>query len=280
MTNLDAKDILDLVREKWDIVTPKEGYTLPNGNFDTGILTPWTGTGIIDSIIFYSGLCSVDLSDTKYIQQVLSRDILKTNITTFGFYAKGNSSIKITLTFSDTTTSYGTFYGYEDWHYYDILTLVKNVCTGALLFTDGKSVSTIKIESTEMNTCNVDDVVLLVEGDLYLALDEYNPNNPLYQIVFINRPERTVFVAPNVIKHEQDIHIEMHVKLIRYEPSNVDSKRTIFKAMKGELSRIFNTFRFDNVGSTVNLSAWADNKLHHRVGLDKEHRALVKRYGC
>ena len=37
------------------------------------------------------------------------------------------------------------------------------------------------------------------QADLYLQLDEYTPVQPDYQIVFINTPERVMFVAPNVI---------------------------------------------------------------------------------
>ena len=115
-------------------------------------------------------------------------------------------------------------------------------------------------------------------GDLKLVLDEYDPRVPNYQIVFINRPARTFFVSPNVVKHEQDVVLEVHVKLKHYEPTDLLTQREEeFKIIKGELSRIFNTYRYDNVGNILNMSSWVDAKLPHGLGDDREPIEFISR---
>ena len=106
-----------------------------------------------------------------------------------------------------------------------------------------------------------------------LQLDEFNPMHPDYQIVFINRPERLIPVAPNVVKHEMDVLVQIFTKLIRYKPENIDSiYRPAILAMKNELTRIFNANRYNVVGTeaTLNHSSFVDSKFPHGYGTDPE----------
>ena len=279
MTLLDAKDIKDLVEDKWELSNPSPLESLiehiTNGDFEDST-NGWTVTGSGSSVsTTYAHSPTHSIKQTGFptvgiLTQVLGTPALVSNITVFGFWMKqadggvyNYARVKITYT-DDVVQTLTDKTGGADFSYVDLLSSLSI----------GKTVKSISIELHigNMTDVYIDDVTLVTStaSNMLLQLDEYNPLHPDYQIVFINRPERTVFISPNVIKHEQDINVEIHVKLVRYEPTNVDEKRTIFKAMKGELSRIFNTFRFDNVGSTINVSAWADAKLPHGFGVDAE----------
>jgi hypothetical protein len=271
---LDAKDVLDYINDKWDII-PRIAYYLPNGNFESGSLFPWEGTGEVTTEEKYEGNYSCKIQSGKYILQEFS-PFSKSIIKEFGFFIKGISGLEVTLTFSDDTSKTSNVSADENWEYVDLLTLVINPCTGELLFPNDKSVVSIKFESISY-TAYIDNVILNIDGELYLALDEFNPNNPKYQLVFINRPARTIFLSPNVLKVEQDIVIECHTKLIQYKPDVITTIRDMFTTIKGEVKRILNVYRFDEVGSTLNMSGWVDAKLPHGFGEDKEPLELVSR---
>ena len=110
-------------------------------------------------------------------------------------------------------------------------------------------------------------------NDLYLQLDEYTPVQPDYQIVFINTPERVMFVAPNVIKHEMDVTVQVYQKLPHYQNDDIETTyRPRQLAMKNELTRIMNTYRFNTIaqGVTINHSSWRDSKFPHGLGSEAE----------
>ena len=110
-------------------------------------------------------------------------------------------------------------------------------------------------------------------NDLYLQLDEYTPLQPDYQIVFINSPERVMFVAPNVIKHEMDVTLQVYQKLPHYQNDDIETTyRPRQLAMKDELTRIMNTYRFNTIaqGVTINHSSWRDSKFPHGLGSEAE----------
>ena len=106
-----------------------------------------------------------------------------------------------------------------------------------------------------------------------LQLDEFDPMHPDFEIVFSNRPEKIIYVSPNVVKHEQDVIVQIFNKLIKYNQDDIEQLwRPLIEAMKGELTRVFNTNRFDvqpNVGSpkgsgltgiTINHSNWSKSE--------------------
>ena len=114
-----------------------------------------------------------------------------------------------------------------------------------------------------------------------LSLDEFNPMHPDFQIVFINQPERIIYVSDEVVKHEQDIIIQVFTKLIHYNPddivganSSAQNYRTQLTSMKEELTRIFSVNRFDSLVSgtftCINHSNWRDAKFPHGFGNDPE----------
>jgi hypothetical protein len=117
--------------------------------------------------------------------------------------------------------------------------------------------------------------------NLILRVDEYDPRNPKYQVVVMNRPIRETFLCPNgdrnIVRMEQDIQIEVHVKYTRYDEDTVTSMRADFVAIKTELNRIINKYRYDTVGRILHISSWADGKITHGYGIDKEPLGIVSR---
>ena len=273
---IDAKEVLELVRSKWDIEPRIIGYSLDNivnGSFEDGT-NGWTllNSTVVDTE-HYLSTHSLEMGYTAYALQTFT-GIKREDVTTFLLYVKkigiGMGLYSIEMEFSDESETVCSLNATSSWVGIDILALTQE--DDSPLFPVGKTLTSLRIRNLDdVDNIYVDAVTCITTGgDVFLSLDEYNPNNPLYQIVFINRPERTLFVSPNVIKHEQDIIVETHVKQIRHDPDNVDAKRTIFKNIKGELSRIFNTYRFDEVGSTLNVSAWVDAKLPHGFGMEAD----------
>jgi hypothetical protein len=117
-------------------------------------------------------------------------------------------------------------------------------------------------------------------------LDEFDPDYADFQIVFVNRPERIAYVSQNVIKHEQDVLIQVYNKLVKYNQDDIEGIwRPIIEDMKAELTRIFNGARFDvtpnsvtNIGSgltgtVLNHSRWVDSKFSH--GLSDDPEAII-----
>jgi hypothetical protein len=148
----------------------------------------------------------------------------------------------------------------------DILTLVKNQW----------SLNTVTYISTNPNgtfTYSENLSTTSNPAGLRLQLDEYDPMHPEYQIVFLNRSERITPVAPNVIKHEQVVGVEFYMKLINYLPDDIEAVwRPLILAVKNELTRIMNTYRFNGLGNgtTVNHSDWKDSKFPHGFAIDKD----------
>lgn len=246
MALLDAKDILDLVATEWGI-----SPTIYKENIDSG------SYGIIPN--------------GSSIVKTFSEPILKSIMHLFTLHYVGTSCNFVVKFLYEGELSDTTIVTITGSHTDTLLDLYS-------LMDVTKKLSVFTITGLTGNNADISLVTLLTtNGEIKLVLDEYDPRNPLYQIVFINRPERTVFVSPNVIKHEQNVNVEVHAKLVRYDPTEVTNKRATFKNIKGELSRIFNTYRYDNVGSTINVSAWLDAKLPHGFGIDAEPLQLVTR---
>ena len=100
-------------------------------------------------------------------------------------------------------------------------------------------------------------------SSLFINIDEYDPRVPVYQIVIKNRPLRPEYLAPNCIKLEQELLIELHVRPVRFDPDTIGNFRTIWKNIKGEVTRILNKYRFDSVGNTIDMTTWVDSKVPH-----------------
>ena len=280
----DAKDVLDLVEDKWELGNPSlkgvgVGQALLNPNFDTGVLTGWTGDGVVDNAESQSPdySCQMYSNGTAHsISQVIgpaSKDI----ISEFSFYHMGVSSVDVILTFDDETTKtavIGAHYPYDGWDKVDLLTWVVDPCTGELLFPKDAVVTKIEVNNAYSEE-RVDTFVFTAafpEGSILLQLDEYNPNNPDYQILFANRPERIIPITPNVVKHEQDVVVTLFMRLPTYQPDAVDDTlRPMQLSMKEELTRIFAENRYQAIGQcTLIHTNFKDGKFARGLGDDAE----------
>ena len=276
---IDAKEVKDLVEEEWNILPNVKLLVIQNLlniSFEDD-LTNWVNSGAsISTAQFHTGLKSVTGYPSFYVEQSFT-PVAVNDVGEICIYVRGDALgahyVTIKITYTDNT--------YTE---YEWISIIGNTWEKAEFplanLSAGKNIKTVRFTTSDTsNPMYLDDASFLtnIPVDMLLQLDEYNPNFPAYQIVFINRPERTMFVAPNVIKHEQDIVVEIHVKHIRMDPDNVDAKRTIFKSIKEELSRIFNTYRFDEVGNVLNVSAWSDNKLPHGFGAESDPLEFVTR---
>ena len=278
MTILEAQDILTLVQNAWSIIPRVSGQGgITNGGFESGNTNGFSGTGITAvTAEHHTGSYSCKI-DGENGELTFSRDInLPVNlITSFSFWFKGHfgdftCSPSSYIEYTDNTKTYFVLGFTAFWTSLDLLSIL----------TEGKTVKNIHIFCLAYNNSGyIDDVLLTFTGnDVLLQLDEYNPLHPDYQIVFINNPERIMFVAPNVIRHEQDVRIELHTKLVHYDPTDIEnSYRPTILAMKEELTRIFNANRYDSVGNTLNHSSWRDSKFPHGFGTDAEPISFVSR---
>ena len=278
MTLYDANDIKTLVQNQWGLNTiyPLPAYNIVNGDFETGNISPWiiTGAVIIQSSVVHSGTYDAELqASIGSITYVFPVPIAQSTFPSFSFWYLSNfGSLTVTLTFSDNPdTSAGTNV-VGIWAQANVLTMVTNPCTGDLLFPVGKHCTSITVSNSGGNDY-VDDFQPIDFGNLYLQLDEYTPVQPDYQIVFINTPERVMFVAPNVIKHEMDVTLQVYQKLPHYQNDDIETTyRPRQLAMKNELTRIMNTYRFNTIaqGVTINHSSWRDSKFPHGLGSEAE----------
>ena len=129
-------------------------------------------------------------------------------------------------------------------------------------------------------------------NNMVLQQDEYQGMNPLYQIVFITKPTKTIFLAPNVYRIDQEINLELHVRPVRYDPVTIVTQRAIFESIKVEIQRIFDTYRFNSLFlktdttnpcftvtttyvSTIDMKNWVNNRLPRGYGKGKEPLEFV-----
>jgi hypothetical protein len=135
-----------------------------NGGFETGSLSPWTGTGtVVETVAHHSGLYACLLeqySSTNYIEQLIS--VVVNDVATFGFWAYhiagAGTLTKATVTYTDTSTSIHDFNtAGMDYVYCDIVPYL----------TAGKTIQKLRLEVfTEDELSWVDDVSLVtVLGD-------------------------------------------------------------------------------------------------------------------
>jgi len=177
------------------------GNYITNGYFDTGVLTPWTGTGSVVSDVKRSGSYSADVSWGTYVNQTFAA-VAKSDISSFSLYIYGNAQIHITLFFSDLTSTDGYVwktYPYDVWQSINLLTLVINPCSGALLFPNGKSVIGITIEGL-YGTIYVDDVELIVNGLDVISWKESQNCNPAIKDVPLREDGAYVDVSTFTLK--------------------------------------------------------------------------------
>ena len=281
MTILDAANILSLVRDKWTLgsptVTPVLVNKVINPSFEL-VDSSWVfqvGTNISEDVAHTGTHSFFTYEDGVGAVQTFSPAIPVSQINKVGIWAYGNTNYyqHITVVYTDDTTTelQVTFVESDTWEEFKLLQADLEV---------GKSVKELRLFSGTGGPVYYDDAYLMVasDTDILLQLDEYNPNHPDYQIVFANNPERIMYITPNVIRHEQDIRIEVHTKLVHYQPDDLEGiYRPEQLTMKEELTRIFNANRFDNVGNTLNHSSWRDAKFSHGLGTDAEPISFVSR---
>lgn len=280
MTVYEASSVRDLISNHYSLSNPKKYIPSITNNFEGNTLLPWVGTGVLETDETHTGAYAVDITD-KYISAIIYGGITKALLSAFEFWVysndeSGQDNITVTLTFSDgTTSSASKDVSYQTWSKIDILTWIINPCSPSYLFPSDKLLTQVEISNTDGVKVYIDDIAFtqVEEGTLIMVLDEYDPNNPQNELVFITRPENIIHIAPNVIKHEQSVIIEYYTKLVNYNPDDIyDTIRPNLLTVKEELTRILNTYRYDSIadGVTINHSAWRDAKFPHGYGGDLE----------
>ena len=294
---LDANDILQLVAAQWNpsnvpligqgqyVTVGADGTTsttqeVINGGFENGS-TGWTlnVASFLSTDYHHSGTHSLEFQQSGTALQTFSTSIPVSSISSFVFY----------LYAFDVYTGGGLNVNYSDSTFTSInlnltqSTWVENIINLSSL-SSGKSIVSIEFyAASESGRFYLDDVSLIIKqpASCLLSLDEFNPMHPDFQIVFINGPERIIYVSDDVVKHEQDIIIQMYTKLIHYQPDDIvgangslQNYRQQLLDMKHEMTRIFNVNRFDSLSETVfttiNHSNWKDAKFPHGFGNDPE----------
>ena len=152
--------------------------------------------GTWDWDIFYYGAAKFTLPSSVPVEAITSIDIqLKA------------SSLGVKLYYSDNTST--VQYLASDMDYTDPCNPVRAWSTVAFDLTGivDKRIIAIAFWSSETAEVRVESIVINVTGELFLALDEYNPTHPKYQLVFANKPQRNIYITTGVSKKEQVVTI-------------------------------------------------------------------------
>ncbi|MGB9856101.1 MAG: hypothetical protein ACPLKS_06125 [Caldisericum exile] len=99
-------------------------------------------------------------------------------------------------------------------------------------------------------------------SEVALRLDEYDPKNPLFQIVVENYPIRSRWIIQGVYRVEHRVKITLYCKPKRYDLDSIESLRVKWYNMKGEVDRILMANKF-NVSDVNNLDlpgGWDDRE--------------------
>ena len=283
--------VMALVKAQWGITpSPNSGSqeNMVNGSFESGT-SGWTFGSVNSSVstaAYRTGTHSVyTYEDGVGFYQTFA-GITVASIATFSFYllgyGGGNNPVTCTVTYSDATTSTHAFSpnSSDTWL----------LCSMLPYLTAGKTITKITFTSTPAGPTYLDDVSILntTVAGLLLQQDEYQGSNPLYQLVFITKPEKSVLLCPNVYKIDQEIAIELHVRPVRYDLTTIQAQRVIFENIKQEVQRIFNAYRYNSLFvqtnndtstttyvSTIDMKSWANNRLPRGYGRQKENLEFV-----
>ena len=285
------------IGQQGTILTPQTQQII-NGGFENGS-SPWLGSDIVSSYA-HSGTYSDELVASADLLQYITIDLTKVTVNSLTFWA---------YTTSNSNNVFGSLYvfftdGSSTSFMFNHSNLPANTWTQfnptATLFPSsvlGKTVSYISFYCSPTSvTFYVDDVSLLTSTqynpDLLIQIDEYQPLQSRYQIVFKEGNPRTIYEAPNVYRIEQGIVLELHVRPIRFDPDNtITAQRLIFEQIKQEIQRILNTYRYDSLfsntvggvtttyASTIEMRGWGQEPLPHGFGRQKEPVEMVSRLG-
>jgi hypothetical protein len=223
--------------------------------------------GTWDNIVYYYGAAKFTLPSSVAVEAITSIDIqLKA------------ASLGVKLYYSDNTSTIQFLQSEMD--YTDPCNPVRAWSTVQFDLTGitSKRIIAVAFWSSDPAEVRVESLVINITGELFLALDEYNPTHPKYQIVFVNKPQRNIYITTGVSKKEQVVTMELHVKTPYYKPTALDTFRETFLAIKDEVDRIMEEFRFDTLGSIINMSGWVDAKLPHGYSNTKEPLELVSKF--
>jgi len=97
-------------------------------------------------------------------------------------------------------------------------------------------------------------------SDISFKLDEFDPKDPLFQIVVENYPITSTWVIQGVYRIEHRVRINIYCKPKRYDLDTIANTRILWYNMKKEVDRILQVNKF-NVESVVNLDlsgGWDD----------------------
>jgi hypothetical protein len=91
-----------------------------------------------------------------------------------------------------------------------------------------------------------------------IAFDEYDPNSPKLQILFVNGDSKSVWITRNIYRVEHSCKLSIFVRPVNAMSTSIDAAKATFLAIKVELDRILN-LKFGITGiQATELSGWKD----------------------
>jgi hypothetical protein len=160
----EASRIVDMFLRAYTVVPLTGGVgageQITNGDFETGNLTGWESQyAFIVDFEKYAGNYSVEIRGNGYIKQIFTTPIPKSNIVnaTLYYYNNGLNYLRLTIGYSDNTSTTKTLDRVTEWTIYNYLDDIG----------EGKNVDYIMIKQTGCGTLYVDDVSLITSGGDY-----------------------------------------------------------------------------------------------------------------
>jgi hypothetical protein len=93
---------------------------------------------------------------------------------------------------------------------------------------------------------------------LRVTKDEFDPNDPVFQVLLENGPAKSVWITRDIYRVEHTCKVSVFIRPLNYLPSVITSSKVTFINSKVEVDRIFRD-RFGVSGVySVELQGWND----------------------
>jgi hypothetical protein len=116
---------------------------------------------------------------------------------------------------------------------------------------------------------------------LHIQPDEYNPLDPNKQLVIMERPSRTRFLAPNVLHIEQDAQLVLSFRNINYQDAKINTTKASFEALKMQIIQVLNKYRYDSLSqsfsTTIQMGSWTNDAIQRGYSRGKEPLSFTSR---
>lgn len=97
------------------------------------------------------------------------------------------------------------------------------------------------------------------KSSLHFEEDEYNPVNPINQILIEMLPDRKDFITNGLHRVEQRARITIYVRPIDYQKTSLDTAKTIFRNMQTQIDTLLKAARYTVTGfREMHIEGWND----------------------